>query len=43
MDEASGTCLTAPAPVTTPDTPAGRLHLAPCGDHRVDQAWSLPV
>ncbi|MFD8634641.1 ricin-type beta-trefoil lectin domain protein [Streptomyces sp. NPDC059533] len=43
VDEASGTCLTAPAPVTTPDTPAGRLHLAPCGDHRVDQAWSLPV
>ncbi|MFF3619480.1 ricin-type beta-trefoil lectin domain protein [Streptomyces sp. NPDC002467] len=43
VDEASGTCLTAPAPVTTSDTPAGRLHLAPCGDHRVDQAWSLPV
>ncbi|MFF4007449.1 ricin-type beta-trefoil lectin domain protein [Streptomyces sp. NPDC001717] len=43
VDEASGTCLTAPAPMTTPDTPAGRLHLAPCGDHRVDQAWSLPV
>ncbi|MEV7521402.1 ricin-type beta-trefoil lectin domain protein [Streptomyces sp. NPDC091371] len=43
LDEASGTCLTAPAPVTTPDTPAERLRLAPCGDHRVDQAWSLPV
>lgn len=43
VDEASGTCLTAPAPVALPDAPAERLRLAPCGDHRVDQAWSLPV
>ncbi|MFD7256117.1 ricin-type beta-trefoil lectin domain protein [Streptomyces sp. NPDC059874] len=43
LDEASGMCLTAPAPVATPDSPAERLRLTPCGDHRVDQAWSLPV
>ncbi|MFI8497137.1 ricin-type beta-trefoil lectin domain protein [Streptomyces sp. NPDC085524] len=43
VDEASGMCLTAPAPAATPDAPAERLRLSPCGDHRVDQAWSLPV
>ncbi|MFD9333099.1 ricin-type beta-trefoil lectin domain protein [Streptomyces sp. NPDC060028] len=43
VEDVSGLCLTAPAPVATPDAPAGRLRLAECGDHRVDQAWSLPV
>ncbi|MFD3873315.1 ricin-type beta-trefoil lectin domain protein [Streptomyces sp. NPDC058623] len=40
---ASGLCLTAPPAATTPDAPAERLRLADCGDHRPDQAWSLPV
>ncbi|MFJ3855966.1 ricin-type beta-trefoil lectin domain protein [Streptomyces sp. NPDC090085] len=43
VEEVSGRCLTAPAPVSTPGAPAERLELADCGDHRVDQAWSLPV
>lgn len=46
VDEASGLCLTAPAPAAVPaepGTPAERLRLTPCGDHRVDQVWSLPV
>ncbi|MFE0577500.1 ricin-type beta-trefoil lectin domain protein [Streptomyces sp. NPDC058874] len=43
VEEVSGLCLTAPQAATTPDAPAERLRLAPCGDHRVDQAWSLPV
>ncbi|MEU9037471.1 ricin-type beta-trefoil lectin domain protein [Streptomyces sp. NPDC048352] len=43
VEQASGLCLTAPAPPATPDAPAERLRLAACGDHRVDQAWSLPV
>ncbi|MFD3718902.1 ricin-type beta-trefoil lectin domain protein [Streptomyces sp. NPDC058674] len=43
VDEASGLCLTAPAAAGTPDAPVERLRLEPCGDHRVDQAWSLPV
>lgn len=43
VDDASGLCLTAPAPAATPDAPAERLRLTACGDHRVDQAWSLPV
>ncbi|GHE25893.1 ricin-type beta-trefoil lectin domain protein [Streptomyces vinaceus] len=43
VEEAGGLCLTAPAAAATPDAPAGRLRLSDCGDHRVDQAWSLPV
>ncbi|MET9883395.1 ricin-type beta-trefoil lectin domain protein [Streptomyces sp. NPDC006430] len=43
VEEVSGMCLTAPAAATTPDAPAERLRLTDCGDHRVDQAWSLPV
>ncbi|MEU4353401.1 ricin-type beta-trefoil lectin domain protein [Streptomyces virginiae] len=43
VEEASGLCLTAPARAATPDAPAERLRLTPCGEHRVDQAWSLPV
>lgn len=43
VEESSGMCLTAPAAVATPDAPAERLRLVACGDHRVDQAWSLPV
>ncbi|MGW7099569.1 ricin-type beta-trefoil lectin domain protein [Streptomyces sp. NPDC054838] len=39
----SGLCLTAPAATAAPDAPAGRLRLAACGDHRVDQTWALPV
>ncbi|MFD3330237.1 ricin-type beta-trefoil lectin domain protein [Streptomyces sp. NPDC058701] len=42
-DAASGLCLTAPAAPATPDAPAERLRLEACGDHRVDQAWALPV
>ncbi|MFI5617287.1 ricin-type beta-trefoil lectin domain protein [Streptomyces sp. NPDC051567] len=40
VSEADGRCLTAPA---TAEVPAGRLELAPCGDHRADQLWALPV
>ncbi|MFF2196353.1 ricin-type beta-trefoil lectin domain protein, partial [Streptomyces sp. NPDC058157] len=36
VEEASGACLTAGAA-------AERLRLAACGDHRADQAWSLPA
>lgn len=46
VEDASGLCLTAPAPAVAPvepGTPAERLRLTPCGDHRVDQAWALPV
>lgn len=43
VEGVSGMCLTAPAAAATPDAPAERLRLADCGDHRVDQAWSLPV
>ncbi|MEU2390233.1 ricin-type beta-trefoil lectin domain protein [Streptomyces sp. NPDC007369] len=43
VEKVSGLCLTAPAAPAAADTPAGRLRLAECGDHRVDQAWSLPV
>lgn len=43
VEEAGGLCLTAPAAAATPDAPAERLRLSDCGDHRVDQAWSLPV
>ncbi|MFD5506622.1 ricin-type beta-trefoil lectin domain protein [Streptomyces sp. NPDC127051] len=43
VEDASGLCLTAPAAAATPDAPAERLRLTDCGDHRVDQAWSLPV
>ncbi|MFE5494338.1 ricin-type beta-trefoil lectin domain protein [Streptomyces virginiae] len=43
VEEAGGLCLTAPARAATPDAPAERLRLTPCGEHRVDQAWSLPV
>ncbi len=43
VEKVSGQCLTAPAPPATADAPAGRLRLAECGDHRIDQAWSLPV
>ncbi|MGW6706448.1 ricin-type beta-trefoil lectin domain protein [Streptomyces sp. NPDC054956] len=46
VDGTSGLCLTAPAPAAVPadpGTPAERLSLTPCGDHRVDQVWSLPV
>ncbi|WP_328302017.1 ricin-type beta-trefoil lectin domain protein [Streptomyces sp. NBC_00435] len=46
VEDASGLCLTAPAPAAAPvepGTPAERLRLAPCGDHQVDQAWALPV
>ncbi|MFJ3202273.1 ricin-type beta-trefoil lectin domain protein [Streptomyces sp. NPDC086989] len=43
VEDVSGMCLTAPAAAATPDAPAERLKLAECGDHRVDQAWSLPV
>ncbi|MFJ6793023.1 ricin-type beta-trefoil lectin domain protein [Streptomyces sp. NPDC091268] len=42
-EDASGLCLTAPAPALTPDAPAERLRLAECGDHRIDQTWALPV
>lgn len=42
-DAASGLCLTAPAAAATPNAPAERLRLEACGDHRVDQAWALPV
>ncbi|CAL9597599.1 hypothetical protein SUDANB120_05375 [Streptomyces sp. enrichment culture] len=43
VSAAYGLCLTAPAAPATADAPAERLRLAGCGDHRVDQAWSLPV
>ncbi|MET9960682.1 ricin-type beta-trefoil lectin domain protein [Streptomyces sp. NPDC006326] len=43
VEDVSGQCLTAPAAPATPDAPAERLRLTACGDHRVDQAWSLPV
>lgn len=43
VEEAGGLCLTAPAAAAVPDAPAERLRLSDCGDHRVDQAWSLPV
>ncbi|MFB6810791.1 ricin-type beta-trefoil lectin domain protein [Streptomyces sp. NPDC056387] len=43
VEDVSGMCLTAPAAAATPDAPAERLRLAECGDHRVDQVWSLPV
>ncbi|MER8095676.1 ricin-type beta-trefoil lectin domain protein [Streptomyces goshikiensis] len=43
VEALSGLCLTAPAAAATPDAPAERLRLTVCGDHRVDQAWSLPV
>ncbi|WP_234382514.1 MULTISPECIES: ricin-type beta-trefoil lectin domain protein [unclassified Streptomyces] len=43
VEDVSGMCLTAPAAAATPDAPAERLRLTDCGDHRVDQAWSLPV
>ncbi|MEU9160359.1 ricin-type beta-trefoil lectin domain protein [Streptomyces sp. NPDC048424] len=43
VEQASGMCLTAPAAAATPDAPAARLRLTACGDHRVDQAWALPV
>lgn len=43
VEQASGLCLTAPAAAATPDAPAERLRLAGCGEHRVDQAWALPV
>ncbi|MEU6315724.1 alpha-galactosidase [Streptomyces sp. NPDC047014] len=43
VEKASGLCLTAPARPATPDAPAERLRLEDCGDHRVDQAWALPV
>ncbi|MFE6847354.1 ricin-type beta-trefoil lectin domain protein [Streptomyces sp. NPDC057686] len=43
VEDVSGMCLTAPAAAATPDAPAERLRLSDCGDHRVDQAWSLPV
>lgn len=39
VEEVSGLCLTAPAATA----PAERLRLTDCGDHRVDQAWALPV
>ncbi|GHB60421.1 alpha-galactosidase [Streptomyces cirratus] len=39
----SGLCLTAPAATSAAHAPAERLRLAPCGDHRVDQTWALPV
>ncbi|MCX4626399.1 alpha-galactosidase [Streptomyces sp. NBC_01443] len=43
VEDVSGLCLTAPAAAATPDAPAERLRLTDCGEHRVDQAWSLPV
>ncbi|MFE2554007.1 ricin-type beta-trefoil lectin domain protein [Streptomyces sp. NPDC059355] len=43
VEDVSGLCLTAPAAAAAPDAPAERLRLTDCGDHRVDQAWSLPV
>ncbi|MFE2143585.1 ricin-type beta-trefoil lectin domain protein [Streptomyces sp. NPDC059456] len=43
VEDVSGMCLTAPAAAATPDAPAERLKLAECGEHRVDQAWSLPL
>ncbi|WP_329315223.1 ricin-type beta-trefoil lectin domain protein [Streptomyces sp. NBC_01278] len=43
VEDVSGMCLTAPAAAATPDAPAERLKLTECGDHRSDQAWSLPV
>ncbi|MER7461547.1 ricin-type beta-trefoil lectin domain protein [Streptomyces sp. NPDC097981] len=42
VEDVSGMCLTAPAAAAA-DAPAERLRLTDCGDHRVDQAWSLPV
>ncbi|MEW2412981.1 ricin-type beta-trefoil lectin domain protein [Streptomyces sp. NPDC046866] len=41
VEDVSGLCLTAPA--ATAGAPAPRLRLEACGDHRIDQAWSLPV
>ncbi|WP_328619746.1 ricin-type beta-trefoil lectin domain protein [Streptomyces sp. NBC_00354] len=43
VEDVSGLCLTAPAAAATPDAAAERLRLTDCGEHRVDQAWSLPV
>ncbi|MEV6728327.1 MULTISPECIES: ricin-type beta-trefoil lectin domain protein [unclassified Streptomyces] len=43
VEDVSGLCLTAPAAAAAPDAPAERLRLTDCGEHRVDQAWSLPV
>ncbi|MEV7617395.1 ricin-type beta-trefoil lectin domain protein [Streptomyces sp. NPDC089799] len=42
-DSTSGLCLEAPLATAVPDAPAPRLALAPCGDHQVNQLWSLPV
>ncbi|WP_308369175.1 MULTISPECIES: ricin-type beta-trefoil lectin domain protein [unclassified Streptomyces] len=43
VEAVSEMCLTASAAAATPDAPAARLRLTACGDHRVDQAWALPV
>ncbi|MFG2292801.1 ricin-type beta-trefoil lectin domain protein [Streptomyces sp. NPDC048603] len=42
-DGAEGMCLEAPLPAAVPDAPAPPLGLRPCGDHQVNQLWSLPV
>ncbi|MFD8148583.1 ricin-type beta-trefoil lectin domain protein [Streptomyces sp. NPDC059708] len=43
VEETTGSCLTAPPAPATAGAPAERLRLSACGDHRADQAWSLPV
>ncbi|MCB5183518.1 ricin-type beta-trefoil lectin domain protein [Streptomyces antimicrobicus] len=43
VEEASGQCLEAPSAPPAADGSAARLRLARCGDHRVEQAWALPV
>ncbi|MGW6690451.1 ricin-type beta-trefoil lectin domain protein [Streptomyces sp. NPDC054961] len=46
VEDAGGLCLTAPASAAAPaepGVPAERLRLTACGEHRVDQAWSLPA
>ncbi|MET9468843.1 ricin-type beta-trefoil lectin domain protein [Streptomyces sp. NPDC006544] len=46
VEDTGGLCLTAPASAAAPaeaGVPAERLRLTACGEHRVDQAWSLPA
>ncbi|MFF5447843.1 ricin-type beta-trefoil lectin domain protein [Streptomyces sp. NPDC012888] len=42
-DGHDGSCLEAPAAAAVPDATEPALRMSPCGDHRVDQTWALPV
>lgn len=39
VESGTGQCLQAPAAADA----TGRLRLADCGDHRIDQTWAMPV